>query len=48
MAYSSHELVEIGILTVTVFAVLIMGNFSQAIYASYESLDTSKAINLRG
>lgn len=48
MAYSSHELVEIGILTDAVFAVLIMGILAKRFYASYESLDTSKAINLRG
>ena len=48
MAYSSHELVEIGILTDAVFAVLIMGILAKRFYASYESLDTSKAIHLRG
>lgn len=48
MAYSSHELVEIGILTDAVFAVLIMGILAKRFYAAYESLDTSKAINLRG
>ena len=48
MAYSSHELVEIGILTDAVFAVLIMGILAKRFYASYESLDTSKVINLRG
>jgi len=48
MAYSSHELVEIGILTDAVFAVLIMGILAKRFYAAYESLDTSKAMNLRG
>lgn len=48
MAYSSHELVEIGILTDAVFAVLIMGILAKQFYGAYESLDTSKAINLRG
>lgn len=48
MAYNSHELVEIGILTDAVFAVLIMGILAKRFYATYESLDTSKAINLKG
>ena len=48
MADSSHELAEIGILTDAVFAVLIMGILAKRFYASYESLDTSKAIHLRG
>jgi len=48
MAYNSHELVEIGILTDAIFAVVIMGILAKRFYASYESLDTSKAINLRG
>ena len=48
MAYSSHELVDIGILTDAVFAVLIMGILAKRFYAAYESLDTSKAMNLRG
>ncbi len=48
MAYTSHELVEIGILTDAVFAVVIMSILAKRFYAAYESLDTSKAINLRG
>lgn len=48
MAYDSHELVEVGILTDAVFAVVIMGVLAKRFYATYKSLDTSKAINLRG
>ena len=48
MAYTSHELVEVGILTDAVFAVIIMSILAKRFYASYESLDTSKAVNLRG
>lgn len=48
MAYSSHELVEVGILTDAVFAVLIMGILAKRFYGTYGSLDTSKAVNLKG
>jgi hydrogenase-4 component E len=48
MAYTSHELVEVGILTDAIFAVVIMSILAKRFYAAYESLDTSKAINLRG
>jgi len=48
MAYNSHELVEVGILTDAIFAVIIMGVLAKRFYSAYESLDTSKAINLRG
>jgi hydrogenase-4 component E len=48
MAYNSHELVEVGILTDAIFAVVIMSILAKRFYASYESLDTSKAISLRG
>lgn len=48
MAYSSHELVEIGILTDAIFAVVIMSVLAKRYYAVFESLDTSKATNLRG
>jgi len=48
MAYTSHELVEVGILTDAIFAVLIMSILAKRFYASYNSLDTSKAVNLRG
>lgn len=48
MAYTSHELVEVGILTDAIFAVVIMGILAKRFYAAYGSLDTSKAVNLRG
>jgi hydrogenase-4 component E len=48
MAYTSHEIVEVGILTDAVFAVLIMGILAKRFYGTYGSLDTSKAVNLRG
>ncbi|NCD11673.1 MAG: hydrogenase 4 membrane subunit [Epsilonproteobacteria bacterium] len=48
MAYNAHELVEVGILTDAIFAVLIMGILAKRFYATYGSLDTSKAVNLRG
>ena len=48
MAYNSHELVEVGILTDAIFAVVIMSILAKRFYASYGSLDTSKATNLRG
>lgn len=48
MAYNSHELVEVGILTDAVFAVIIMSVLAIRFYKSYNSLDTSKATNLRG
>ncbi len=48
MAYNSHELVEVGILTDAIFAVIIMGILAKRFYASYGSLDTSKAVNLKG
>lgn len=48
MAHNSHELVEIGILTDAIFAVVIMSVLAKRFYATYKSLDTSKAINLRG
>ena len=48
MAYTSHELVEFGILTDAIFAVVIMGILAKRFYAAYGSLDTSKAVNLRG
>lgn len=48
MAYSSHELVEIGILTDAIFAVIVMSILAKRYYATYQSLDTSKAVNLRG
>jgi len=48
MAYNSHELVEVGILTDAVFAVLIMGILAKRFYGTYGSLDTSKAVNLKG
>jgi hydrogenase-4 component E len=48
MAYTSHELVEIGILTDAIFAVVIMSILAKRFYATFGSLDTSKAVNLRG
>lgn len=48
MAYNSHELVELGILTDAIFAVIIMSVLASRFYKAYDSLDTSKATNLRG
>ncbi|CZE47851.1 hydrogenase 4 membrane subunit [Campylobacter geochelonis] len=48
MAYNSHELVELGILTDAIFAVIIMSILAIRFYKAYDSLDTSKATNLRG
>lgn len=48
MAYDSHELVEIGILTDAIFAVLIMSVLAVKFYESFGNLDVSKATNLRG
>ena len=48
MAYNSHELVEFGILTDAIFAVIIMSVLAIRFYKAYDSLDTSKASNLRG
>lgn len=48
MAYNAHEIVEIGVLTDAVFAVIIMGILAKRYYRIYETLDTSKAINLKG
>ena len=48
MAYYSHELVELGILTDAIFAVIIMSVLAIRFYKAYDSLDTSKASNLRG
>ena len=48
MAYNSHELVELGILTDAIFAVIIMSVLAIRLYKAYDSLDTSKASNLRG
>ncbi|MFL1705567.1 hydrogenase 4 membrane subunit [Campylobacter sp. MOP7] len=48
MAYNSHELVELGILTDAIFAVIIMSVLAIRFYKAYDSLDTSKATNLRG
>ncbi|MBE2985820.1 hydrogenase 4 membrane subunit [Campylobacter sp. RM9344] len=48
MAYNSHELVELGILTDAIFAVIIMSILAVRFYKAYNSLDTSKASNLRG
>lgn len=48
MAYNSHELVELGILTDAIFAVIIMSVLAVRFYKAYDGLDTSKASNLRG
>ena len=48
MAYNSHELVELGILTDAIFAVIIMSVLAIRFYKAYDSLDTSKGSNLRG
>ena len=48
MAYNSHELVELGILTDAIFAVIIMSVLAIRFYKAYDSLDTSKASYLRG
>ena len=48
MAYNSHELVELGILTDAIFAVIIMSILAVRFYKAYDGLDTSKASNLRG
>lgn len=48
MAYNSHALVELGILTDAVFAVVIMAILALRFYKVFNSLDTSKASNLRG
>ena len=48
MAYNSHELVELGILTDAIFAVIIMSVLAIRFYKAYDSLDTAKASNLRG
>ena len=48
MAYNSHELVELGILTDAIFAVIIMSVLAIRFYKAYDSLDPSKASNLRG
>ena len=48
MAYNSHELVELGILTDAIFAVIIMSVLAVRFYKAYDGLDPSKASNLRG
>ncbi len=48
MAYDSEKIVEIGILTDAIFAVIIMGVLAIRFYNSYGDLDTFKASSLRG
>ena len=48
MAYNSHELVELGILTDAIFAVIILSVLAVRFYKAYDGLDTSKASNLKG
>jgi len=48
MAYNSPEIVEIGILTDAIFAVLIMSVLTLRFYKYFGSLDVSKASTLKG
>lgn len=48
MAYNAHEVVEVGMLTDAVFAVVIMSILAKRYYKVYETLDISQAINLKG
>lgn len=48
MAYNSEKIIEIGILTDAIFAVVIMSVLAVRFFNSYDSLDTSKASELRG
>lgn len=48
MAYNSEKIVEIGILTDAIFAVIIMSVLAVRFYNSYDTLDTSKASALKG
>ncbi|EKR8013378.1 hydrogenase 4 membrane subunit [Campylobacter fetus] len=47
-AYNSHALVELGILSDTVFAIIIMSILAFAYYKIYGTLDTSIAASLKG
>lgn len=48
LAYNSPEIVELGILTDAIFAVLIMSVFATRFYKYFGSLDVSKANELKG
>ena len=48
MAYNSPEIVDIGILTDAIFAVIIMSILTTRFYKYFGSLDTSNARNLKG
>ncbi len=48
MAYNSPEIVDIGVLTDAIFAVIIMSILATRFYRYFGSLDTSKARNLKG
>lgn len=47
-SYNSHALVELGILTDAVFAVIIMTILAYRYFLAYGTLDTTKAKNLKG
>ncbi len=48
MAYNSPEIVDVGVLTDAIFAVLIMSVLASRFYKYFGSLDTSKANTLKG
>ncbi len=48
MAYNSPEIVDIGILTDAIFAVIIMSILSERFFRYFKTLDVSKANELRG
>lgn len=48
MAYNSPEIAELGILTDAIFAVLIMATLTTRFYKYFNSLDVSKATELKG
>ncbi|WP_024787786.1 hydrogenase 4 membrane subunit [Lebetimonas sp. JH369] len=48
VAYNSPEIVDIGILTDAIFAVIIMSILATRFYKFFGSLDTSKANTLKG
>lgn len=48
MAYKSPEIVDVGILTDAIFAVIIMSILAMRYYKYFGSLDVTKASNLKG
>ncbi len=48
MAYNSPEIVDIGILTDAIFAVIIMSILSERFFKYFKTLDVSKANQLKG